>query len=88
MYLHLGEDCLVNTKDIVGIFDLEKASISKKTKEFLVEAAKRSEVTTVSYEMPKTFIITSKKGKNSVYISQLSAATLYKRQKSKTEGQK
>ena len=35
MYLHLGNETVVRTQDVIGIFDIEKASISKFTKEFL-----------------------------------------------------
>lgn len=83
MYLHLGQEVLIKTDDLIGIFDMEKTTISKKTKEFLVEASKKDEVITVSYEMPKSFILTAQKKdkkKVKVYISQISTATLKKRQ--------
>ena len=31
MYLHLGQDTVVRTGDVVGIFDLENSSVSKIT---------------------------------------------------------
>ena len=34
MFLHLGNNYLVNTKDIIGIFDIENTSVSANTKEF------------------------------------------------------
>lgn len=80
LYLHLGQEVVVKTSDIVGIFDLEKTSTSKKTKEFLSSATKHAEVITVSYEMPKTFIITKSGDETKVYISQISSATIKKRQ--------
>jgi hypothetical protein len=41
---------------------------------------KKKEVITVSYDLPKSFVICSKeKGKQKVYLSQLSTATLQKR---------
>lgn len=79
MYLHLGQEVVVKTADIIGIFDLEKTSTSKRTKDFLVSATKRKEVITVSYEMPKTFIITKNQEKTNVYISQISSTTIKKR---------
>lgn len=79
MYLHLGNDCVVKDCDIIGIFDLEKSSISKDTKDFLRNATKKDNVTTVSYEMPKTFVVT----KTQVFISQISSATLKARGKFK-----
>lgn len=79
MYLHLGGETVIKTENIIGIFDLEKATTSKRTKEFLVDAAKKGIVTTVSYEMPKSFILTTENKKTRLYISQISAATLKKR---------
>ena len=32
MYIHLGQETVVNEKDIIGIFDLESTTISKRTK--------------------------------------------------------
>lgn len=41
MFLHLGNNYLVNTKDVIGIFDIENTSVSANTKEFLNFAAKK-----------------------------------------------
>ncbi len=82
MYLHLGQEVVVKHRDIVGIFDLEKTTLSKATKDFLSQATKEGRVITVSYEMPKSFVVVLEDGKNMVYISQISAATLKKRAES------
>ena len=29
MYLHLGQDVVVRSRDIIGIFDIENTSVSK-----------------------------------------------------------
>lgn len=91
MYLHLGKEVVVKIDDIVGIFDLEKSSISKNTKDFLYNATKKNIVETVSYEMPKSFIVCKDNKRKwiglkndndslgKVYISQISCATLQKR---------
>ena len=76
MVLHIGEGKILNKKDIVGIFDLETTSISKKTREFLRINEKKKNVIYVSEEIPKTFVIEKNK---KVYISQISSQTLYKR---------
>lgn len=75
MYLHLGQDTIVHTRDIIGIFDLDTTSISKKTREFLERAEKGKRVVYASTELPKSFVVTGGK-KPMVYISQLSSATL------------
>lgn len=83
MYLHLGQDTVVRTKDIIGIFDLDITTVSKHTRNFLTRGEKDGRVVNVTYELPKSFILCNnkRKKKNSVYISQLSTATLLKRRK-------
>ena len=80
MYLHLGEDTVVNHKEIIGIFDIENTSVGKITKEYLSLSGKKKRIFNVSYEMPKSFIVCSDSdGKETVFISQISVATLRKR---------
>lgn len=81
MYLHLGEETVVNGRNIIGIFDIENTSVSKHTKDFLARSEKSGRVFNVSYEMPKSFIVCRESDEDSdtVYISQISAATLKKR---------
>lgn len=79
LYLHLGQDVVVRGSEIIGIFDLEKTSISKRTKEYLSHATRSGEVVTVSYEMPKSFVVTEFRGKKTTYISQISSAALLRR---------
>lgn len=81
MYIHLGQETVIKSRDIIGIFDLENTTVSKNTRTFLTKAEKKGEVINVSYELPKSFTIVSdrKTKKNKVYISQISSSTLYKR---------
>ena len=79
MYIHLGGDFVVAERDIIGIFDLENTTVSKHTRSFLNLSEKRKEVIYTSYELPKSFVLTSKENKNKVYISQISPTTLNKR---------
>lgn len=81
MYLHLGGDKVVKTKDIIGIFDMDTSTVSKNTREYLKKSEKSGEVVTVSYDLPKSFIVVQerKSKKKTVYISQISSQTLNKR---------
>ena len=81
MYIHLGNEMVVNENDIIGIFDLETTSVSTHSRKFLEVAEKQKQVINVSYELPKSFIVTECKGKKNVYISQISTSTLQKRSK-------
>lgn len=79
MYLHLGNDAVVRTGDIVGIFDIENTTTGKTTGFLLDRAEKQGNVVNVSYEMPKSFVVCFEKKKEKIYICQLSASTLRKR---------
>ena len=79
MYLHIGNNYSVNVRDIVGIFDIENTTVEKCTKLLLERAEKEKKCIYTTYEMPKSFIVTMNEGRERVYISQLSAATLRKR---------
>ena len=76
MYIHLGNEIVVRDDEIVGIFDLDATTVSKHTRKFLEISEKNKKVINVSYELPKSFIVTTD---NKVYISQISAQTLQKR---------
>lgn len=79
MYMHLGQDIVVHSEDVVGIFDIENTSVSKITKEYLKAQEKAHHVVNVSTELPKSFILCGRGKKIIVYISQISCATLKKR---------
>ncbi len=78
MYLHLGQDYVVHTDDIIGIFDIETSTISKHTRSFLSHAERESAVVPLSDELPKSFVLTDFPGET-VYISPISSKTLEKR---------
>ena len=80
MYLHLGQETVVRLREVVGIFDMENATISKYTRQFLADAEKGGRVCNVTMELPKSFVVcVDRDGTETVYISQISSATLLKR---------
>ena len=80
MDLHLGQSTVITLNEIIGIFDLDNTTVSKKTRDYLATAEKEGRVRVVSQELPKSFIVcSSEKEKNSVYLSQISTSTLLKR---------
>ncbi|MBQ6419687.1 MAG: DUF370 domain-containing protein [Clostridia bacterium] len=77
-YLDLGGKAVAET-EIVGIFDLDTASVAKRTRDYLNTAQKSGAVQTLTFDLPKSFIVTEEPGGQKVYISQFSAGTLAKR---------
>lgn len=84
MLLHLGNATVIRQDDIIGIFDLDNTTVSKATRDYLTKAEKQGRVFTVSYELPKSFIVCeNEKGEETVYICQISTSTLMKRMENK-----
>ncbi|MEE0956542.1 MAG: DUF370 domain-containing protein [Ruminococcus sp.] len=79
MYLHLGQDTVIRTESIIAMFDIDACTVSKKTRDFLKQAQQSNQVINVSMDLPRSFVVCRKNGKNFVYISQLSTKTLSKR---------
>jgi hypothetical protein len=80
MYLHLGQSVVVPHREILGIFDLDNASWAYKTREFLERAQQEGRVVSVSDDLPRSFVLVGRgSDPPTVYISQLSPATLQNR---------
>ena len=80
MFLHLGQDTVIKTKNIIGIFDLDNTTVMKASRNYLTLAEKQKRVKYVSYELPKSFVVCLDEDFNEVvYITQISCPTLKKR---------
>ena len=78
MYLSIGNDMAVREKNIIGIFDLDNTSTSRRTREFLDKAEEEGQVVPCD-DLPKSFILTQEYGMDRIYLTTLSSATLDKR---------
>lgn len=80
MYLNIGKSDFIRTDEIIAVFDLDITSQSHITRSFLKASEKAGKVISVSDDIPKSYIIISgRDGREHVYLSQLSSATLIKR---------
>ena len=79
MYLQLGQDTVIRTDNILGIFDLDNTTVQKSTRDYLNTAEKAGQTVYVSYDLPKSFVITEKDGDRRVFITHLATNTLFKR---------
>ena len=75
MYLHIGNGKAVRKKNVIGIFDMDKTTLSGVTKKFLSDSEKNGNVCSVSNDIPNSFILTDDK----IYISQISAQAITSR---------
>ena len=81
MFLHLGENTVISTENLVGIFDMDNTTVSKTTRDYLSKMQKDKKIVDVSFDLPKSFILCRDKetGEDTVYISPISTQTLLKR---------
>ena len=80
MYLSIGHDMAVRESSIIGIFDMDNTSTSKRTREFLAAAEKEGQVVPCD-DLPKSYVLTAEYGMNRVYLTDLASSTLEKRLK-------
>ena len=76
MYLHIGNNRIIRTKSIVGIFEMDNATVSMITRLFLNNMQKDYLVEAASYEIPKSFILYEEHGECKVCFSPLSVSAL------------
>lgn len=79
MFLHIGGDVVIPMKNVIAIMDMESTTISKDTREFLKIAEEEGFIESISYDLPKSFIITETDKKSKIYLSPISSVTLQKR---------
>lgn len=80
MYLSIGNDMAVRSTSIIGIFDMDNTTTSKRTREFLNAAERDGEVIPCD-DLPKSFIVSAEYGLHRVHLTSLSSQTLEKRLK-------
>ena len=81
MLIHIGKDQTVHEKDVVGIFDIESATVSKETRKFLSASQESMKTVSLCDDLPKTIVLCDDEFAETVYITQLSAAVTAARAK-------
>lgn len=75
MYLSIGNDMAVREHSIIGIFDLDNTTTSKRTREFLERCEKEGQVVPCD-DLPKAFLLTDEYRLPRVYLTSLNIQTL------------
>ena len=79
MYVHVGEDVMVRTDEIIAILDKNSVQASEDIKQFLQQ--KEQTVHNLAKKSFKSLVITSKE----IYLSPLASTTLKKRSLKRSE---
>ena len=88
MYLHAGNNKIIRTKSIIGIFDMDNATIGADTRAFLKKVQNEGLLEVSKEEIPKSFILYEKNkniNQTAVCISQLSSVSIASRAKKSIE---
>ena len=75
MYLSIGNDMAVREHSVIGIFDLDNTTTSKRTREFLEQCEKEGQVVPCD-DLPKAFLLTDEYQLPKVYLPALNSQTL------------
>ncbi len=75
MYVHAGNNRMIRTREIIGIFDMDTATVAPATRDFLRRAEKDGRMVNITEEIPKSFVVTND-SKSMVYVSQISTSAL------------
>ena len=79
MYVDIGMDLAVRTSQVLGVFDLDNTSWSKRTREFLERAQSDGSLVEATDELPKSFVLTQEYGQTRVYLTRFNASVLARR---------
>ncbi len=80
MYLHIGQSVMIPHNHILGIFDLDNASWSHRTRQFLDRAEEEGRVISVCDDLPRSFLLCDTQWEDAtVYLSHYSSKTLQRR---------
>lgn len=77
--MHLGKSETVKDKSVIGIFDIERATESGDTRNFLREMEKSFKSVNLATDLPGAFVVTDEEYTDRVYITSLSVGALKKR---------
>lgn len=85
MYLHIGNRKSVRKKDIVGIFDLDTATVSRSGRDFINKMQGENKVEYDDTDLPRSFVLTTEGGDPKVRLSRISTQGLKLRLEGKND---
>ena len=79
MYVGIGMSIAVRASQVLGVFELDNPSWSKRTREFLQRAQEEGNLVEATDELPKSFVLTQEYGQTRVYLTKYNASVLARR---------
>ncbi|WP_026691800.1 extracellular matrix regulator RemB [Alteribacter aurantiacus] len=75
MFIHLGGDQVIRSKDVVAILDYQSRGLSQDNQAFLSNGKEQNHITQISADLVKSVVITTDR----VFLSPISSLTLKRR---------
>ena len=83
MYLHIGNGITIRKKRVIGIFDLDSATVSSITKKYINKNEKEGKIVYGDSDLPRTFILhedeNGESGSYKIKLSRISSQGLKQR---------
>lgn len=79
MFVHIGNNRIINTKDIICIYNISSMKKTKEYENLVKELKEKNRIIDISNKEEKTLIITEEEKQMKGYISNISSVTLGKR---------
>ena len=76
MYLHLGQNTVITLNEIIGIFDLDTATVTKSGKDFINSMERDGRLIYDDMDLPRSFVLVEDEGKYLIRLSRISTAGL------------
>lgn len=80
MYLNIGNGVSIKDKDVIGVFDLDTATVSGVTRRFINEKQKEGLVEYTDTGLPRSFVVIERDGECEIKLSRISTVGLKVRQ--------
>ena len=81
MKLYLNDECGILPKMIIGIFDMDSATVGDATKKFLSKREKEGDIIPVTGDIPVSFLVGGDKERTKVYLTRNAPKVLARRAK-------
>ena len=79
MYLHIGNGLVLNSNDIIAIFNIDYIKNTKEYKKFYQKLLEKNSIEDISNGNEKTLILVNKNNTEKAYISNINSNTIGKR---------
>ena len=79
MKLYLNETHGIEKEEIVGIFDMDTATVAQDTRRFLAKCEREGRATVTTNEIPVSFVVVDKKRKKELYFTRNAPKALRRR---------